>query len=155
MIPSLSSKICTLETIALNMKINGRITIKCCQNRLGNIYYIYLKKRNTQSILRILMPCDTLINRLQLCSSRSGKKSIGRPRNYSSICVKNVQFTPTKTCASFGLFNVFCTQNLWNKLVPFINFINININNFRQFTIDILTLHTSDFLFNTLTDLEK
>lgn len=38
MIPSLSSsKISTLETIALNMKINGRITIKCCQNRVGNI----------------------------------------------------------------------------------------------------------------------
>lgn len=49
MIPSLlSSRIRTLETIALKMKINGRITIKCCQNRLGNInLHLFEKEKNT------------------------------------------------------------------------------------------------------------
>lgn len=49
MIPSLSSsKIRTLETIAFNMKINGRITIKCYQNRLGNInLHLFEKEKYT------------------------------------------------------------------------------------------------------------
>lgn len=49
MIPCvLSSKIRTLETIALKMIINGRITITCCQNRLGNInLHLFEKEKHT------------------------------------------------------------------------------------------------------------
>lgn len=49
LIPSvLSSKIRTLETIALNMIINGKTTITCCQNRLGNInLHLFEKEKHT------------------------------------------------------------------------------------------------------------